>query len=167
MRCFKITDTRVFMSALFTKPTFDRMSVEEIQIVAANTYQIDGRTVPDFYTQEEKDAMPDGLAKYSLWEQLRPLCFTIIKGKKAPVSFRITLHAPETLLNQLSASEDCTIPPEQIQALVCTVRYADGICRIITGSSYKTFLTDKSLDHIWDEHFRRFLTNQALSFEEE
>lgn len=165
MRCYTIIDTRNFMSALLTKSVFDHMSVEEIRIVAANSYRIDGKNVPEFYSEEEKNALPDGLPEYSFWEQLRPLCFSIIKGKKTPVSFQITLHAPQKLLIQLCTQEDCTIPPEQIQALVCTIRYAEGICRIITGSSYTTFIADKSLDQLWDEYFTTFLNTQTISYE--
>lgn len=166
MRCFTVTDNRSFMSALFTGPVFDRMSVEDIQIVTANTFHMDGRIVPAFFTADEIDAMPDGLPEYALWEQLRPISFMLIKGKKTPVSFQMTFHAPTDLIEQLCNDASCTVSAAQVQALVFTIRYSEGTCRMITGSSYKTFLPDKSLDRLWDDYFCRFLSEHQLSFEE-
>ncbi len=166
MRCFTITDTRTFMAALFTRPVFDAMPTEDVHIVTATTFDINGRIVPAFYTAEEIAAMPDGLPEYILWEQLRPISFSLIKGKKTPVSFQITFHAPKSLIKELCNKDSCTVPFEQVQALVYTIRYGEGSCRIITGSSYKTFIPDKSLDQLWDEYFRHFLANNQLSFEE-
>ncbi len=166
MRCFTITDNRSFMAALFTGSAFDRMAVEDIQIITANTFHIDGRTVPAFFTAEEVDAMPDGLPEYTCWERLRPICFQLIKGKKTPVSFQMTFHAPSDITEQLCMDKSCTVPASQIQALVYTIRYTDGKCMLITGSSYRTFLPDKSLDQLWDSYFMRFLTEKQLSFEE-
>lgn len=167
MRCLKITDTRTFMAALFTKPLLDQFFVEEIQIVTAYTVHLNGRSVPAFYTEEELNDMPDGLPEFAFWEQLRPICFSIIKGKKTPVSFNLTLHAPAAISDTLCAREECTVQKEQVQALTCSIRYADGICRIVNGTSFKTFLPDKSLDKLWDEKLCAFLSEAGIAFEEE
>ena len=167
MLCFKITDIKRFMATLFTGPVLDSMPVEEVHIVTATTFDINGRIVPAFYTAEEIADMPDGLPEYILWEQLRPTCFSLIKGKKTPVSFQITLHAPNTLLKELCSHESCSVAYEKVGALVFTIRYAEGTCRIITGSSYQSFLPDKSLDKLWDDYFRQFLSNLEIHFEEE
>ncbi len=167
MLCFKITDIKHFMAALFTGSIFDSMPVEDVHIVTATTYDINGRIVPAFYTREEIAAMPDGLPEYILWEQLRPTGFSLIKGKKTPVSFQITFHAPGSLQKELCSHDSCTIPYDQVGSLVFTIRYTDGSCRIITGSSYHTFLPDKSLDKLWDDYFRQFLTKHQIHFEEE
>ncbi len=167
MLCFKITDMKRFMAALFAGQIFDSMPVEDAHIVTANTFDISGRIVPAFYTADEIADMPDGLPEYTLWEQLRPICFSLIKGKKTPVSFQITFHASNTLQKELCSHDSCTVPYEQVSTLVFTIRYMDSMCRIITGSSYRTFLPDKTLDKLWDDYFRQFLTMHQISFEEE
>lgn len=164
MRSFLINDNRTFTAALFTGTLFDHMKTESVQIVTAYTLRLDGRCVPSFFTAEELADMPGGLPEFAVWKQLRELCFTVIKGKKAPVSFQITFHADERTLLRLSQSEECTVDTGLIQALVLNIRYESGACRLTTGTALCTFVPDKSLDKLWDEEIQRFLTESRIDF---
>lgn len=162
MRSFTITNNRTFMAALFTGTLFDSFETESVQLTTAYALRIDGRTVPAFYTADELAEMPAGLPAFTPWANLRSLCFSAIKGKKTPLFFQITFHADQETLSRLTASEECTVDSSFIQALVLTVRYESGVCRLTTGTAYTTFLPDKSLDKLWDEEMQRFLLEHEI-----
>lgn len=157
MRSFTITNNRTFMAALFTGTLFDALQTESVQITTACTFKIEGRTVPAFYTAEEIAELPDGLPAFTLWSNLRGLCFDAIKGKKTPLFFQITFHADAETVKRLTSLEECTVDVSFVQALALTIRYESGVCRLTTGTAYTTFLPDQSLDRLWDEDMQRFL----------
>lgn len=162
MRSFTITNNRTFMAALFTGTLFDALQTESVQITTACTLRIDGRTVPDFYTADELAEMPGGLPAFTPWANLRSLCFSAIKGKKTPHFFQITFHADDETVSRLTASEECMVERSLVQALVLTIRYESGVCRLTSGTAYTTFLPDKSLDKLWDEEMQRFLLAHGI-----
>lgn len=162
MRSFTITNNRTFMAALFTGTLFDSFQTESVQITTACTLKIDGRTVPAFYTAEELAEMHGELPAFTLWANLRNLCFSAIKGKKTPLSFQITFHAGQETADRLTALEECTVDRSFVQALVLTVRFESGVCRLTTGTAYTTFLPDKSLDPLWDAEMQRFLSEHEI-----
>lgn len=150
------------MAALFTGTLFDPLETESVQITTACTLRIDGRTVPAFYTADELAGMPTGLPAFTPWANLRSLCFSAIKGKKTPLFFQITFHADQELVNRLTSSEECTVDSSFVQALVLTVRFESGTCRLTTGTAYTTFVPDKTLDKLWDEEMQRFLLEHEV-----
>lgn len=162
MRSFTITNNRTFMAALFTGTLFDPFETESVQITAACTLHIDGRTVPAFYTEDELAGMPAGLPAFTPWANLRSLCFSAIKGKKTPLSFQIAFHADADIVNRLTLLEECTVDRSFVQALVLNVRYESGVCRLTTGTAYTTFLPDKTPDKLWDEEMQRFLMEHGV-----
>ena len=162
MRSFTITNNRTFMASLFTGTLFDTLETESVQITTACTLRIDGRTVPAFYSKDELADLPEGLPAFTPWTNLRNLCFCAIKGKKTPLFFQITFHAGADIVKRLTSLEECTIDNSFVQALVLTVRYESGVCRLTTGTAYTTFLPDKTLDKLWDEEMQRFLLEHEI-----
>lgn len=164
MRSFLIRDNRTFMASLFTGTLFDHMETESVQIVTAYTLRIDGRSVPAFYTAEEIADMPEGLPGFTKWDRLRGLCFSAIKGKKAPVFFQIIFHADPGTLTRLTSSDECSVDASFIQALALTIRYESGVCRLTTGTALSTFLPDQSPDRLWDSEMQSFLSENRIDF---
>ena len=71
------------MSALLVQDVFDRFAVSEVNLMAACRYEIDGQRNAMFYTEEEKQALPE--AEYMLWGELKPYVYQIIKGSKTQI----------------------------------------------------------------------------------
>ena len=46
---------------------------------------------------------------------------------------------------------------EDVQGLYLNIRYDGKHLSCITGTSFKTFTLDKSLEHAWDEMVQKFL----------
>ena len=99
MVALKVEDVRSFTSKLFVKEDFDRFLVKEINIITYNSFTIDGHVRQGYYTQEELEE--NRIEDFSSWKMLRPLCFSLIKGKKLPGSFHIVLSLPQGMWKSL------------------------------------------------------------------
>ncbi len=162
MIALQINNTKNFMNSLLISDQFDSFLTEEATITTFNTFHIDGHIVKDFFDSEETDNLP----LFSSWSDIKPFCFQIIKGKKTPVSFHVVLHATPSLIEQLAATEACTITANLIRSLALNIRYDNGKVSCITASALTTFIPDKSIDKIWDNYICQFFTNSGLDFEE-
>lgn len=166
MIALQIKNTKNIMNTLLLSEQFDSFLVEEASITTFNTFHIDGHMVKDFFSSEEISNMEQGLPKFSLWKDIRPTCFQLIKGKKTPVSFRVILHASPALTASIAAQSDCDVSAELIRSLVLNIRYDNGHVTCVTGTSFTTFIMDKSADVVWDSYIRQLFTRMQIDFEE-
>lgn len=168
MIAFEIKGTKNIMNSLLRSEQFDSFLVEEAVITTFNTFHIDGHLVKDFYTTEELAELEDSQKStiFSCWNDIRPICFQLIKGKKTPVSFKVVLYAAPQLIEEIAANPECEVAANLIRSLVLSIRYDNGKVTCITGSAFTTFVMDKSVDKLWDAYMRQFLSERNLDFEE-
>lgn len=166
MIALQIKNTKSIMNTLLVSEQFDSFQVEEASITTFNTFHIDGHIVKNFFSSEEIDNMEQGLAEFSLWKDIRPICFQLIKGKKTPVSFRVILHASPALVESIAAQPECEVSADLIRSLVLNIRYDNGHVICVTGTAFTTFLMDKTTDAVWDKYIRQLFSNIQIDFEE-
>lgn len=165
MVSYKITKLKDFMSKLLTTDCFDAFLLEQAVITTYNTFTIDGRIEKAFYSTEEWEDASIRPYKFSCWSDIRPLCFSLIKGKKTPVSMKFILQLKPEKQKALLAASDTAIPEHYISSFVVTIRYSTtGMC-CTTGISYSDFLADKTAEQIWDQAFARFLFQADIAYE--
>lgn len=166
MLAIKIKDVKSFMAKLLSADTFDAFLLEEARIHTFNTFTIDGRRNREFYTKEELEDPEIFPYEYSQWKDVKGICFQLIKGKKVPTFMKLILHMkPEeayTLLEEAGASG----LGDRLKAFVVTIKFDAGGLLLTTGTSFDTFLMDKTADLIWDNGCRRFLDEKGIAFEE-
>ena len=160
MISLQIKELKNFMNALLLSEHFDFFHIAEASITTFNTFHIDGHIVKDFYSPEEEIT-----SDLSLWKDIRPICFQLIKGKRTPVSFRIILQASPELIQKLAASDACEVEANLIQSLTLNIRYEAGKATCITGTSFTTFLMDKTTDAVWDKYIRLFFEKSGIAYE--
>ena len=165
MVALKIEDIRLFTEKLFSKEDFDHFLVREISIVTFNRFEIDGHIRGDYYTKEERGRLES--QELSAWRMLRPICFSLIKGKKLPGSFSIALQLRPDDAGNLIQKSGLGIAPETIQGLCLNIRYEDGRLMVTTATSLGFFTLDKSVDREWDEAVRRFFKEKEILYIEE
>lgn len=154
MIALKIEDLKTFTAQLFMGETFDHWLVREANIVTFNSFTIDGRIRQGYYSDEELEK--NRIEELSSWKALRPFCYSLIKGKKLPESFQITM--------QLSPEENAKFirrvkpdfPAEQVAALYLNIRYENHAAACVTGTSLKVFTLDKQIEREWDDTVRRY-----------
>ncbi|MDD2972536.1 MAG: DUF5721 family protein [Lachnospiraceae bacterium] len=153
------------MSTFLVSETFDNFLLEEATITSYNTFHIDGRFVPDFFNKEEEDISFLEEYSFSKWKNMRPICFSLIKGKKTPVNFKFIFQLHPLSMKKLLENGDTNLTEKDVKAFVLNLKYENGQLTLITGTSTFTFLMDKSADSIWDDAFRKFLNSHGISYE--
>lgn len=168
MISLQIKNTKNFMNSLLVSEQFDMFQVEDATVTTFNTFNIDGHIVKDFYSQEELNEMSveTEFPVFSSWKDIRPICFSLIKGKKTPVSFKVILHAAPELIAELAAKEECEVDANLIRSLALNIRYENGKVTCVTASAFITFIMDKSVDKIWDNYVKLLFDKMQLDFEE-
>ena len=166
MIALKITNVKQFMGKLLASEAFDSFLLEEASISTYNTFLIDGHQNRDFYTSEEWEDKEIRPFDFTTWKQIRPICYSLIKGTKTPSAFKFILHLMPDYLASILKEQDTTVTPQQIKALVLTVKYDGTTLTLITGTAFHTFIMDKSVDVLWDNAVKVFLDKREISYEE-
>ncbi len=166
MVALSVKSTKNIMGALLMTEAFDDFEVCEVTITTFNTFSIDGHIEKNFYTSEEINDMQEGLPIFSSWKDIRPICFSLIKGKKTPVSFKFILQANSRLIDELCSNAEVTVQRDLIKGLVLNIKYEEGRVNLVSACSYKTFTMDKSLDEAWDKYLPQLLNKLKLDYEE-
>ena len=61
---------------------------------------------------------------------------------------------------------DSTLQSFDVENLSFLVRYKDGELTLTTGSAFKIFTMDKSMNAAWDSWVEKYLDSCGISFEE-
>lgn len=165
MTGLKIEDLKGFTSALFVGETFDRWLLREASITTFNVFSIDGRIRQGYFTQEEAEEKK--IKKLSCWKMVRPICFSLIRGKRLPESFRITLQLGDPEVERFLQSVQPDFQAEQVGGLYLNIRYEEHVLRCVTGVSLNVFTLDKRIEQGWDEEVKRFLREKQIAYVEE
>lgn len=159
MNLIEISDNKKFMKALLIDNLFDSFFLEEAKITTYNTFLIDGHIQEKFYQSLDETEVPEQPDAFSLWGKIKPFCFDIIKGKRLPLQFKIVLHAPHAITTELLNHPDCTLDAGILKALVLTVNYNGTNTTCVTATAMHTFVTDKSIEALWDKRINDFITS--------
>lgn len=166
MVALEISNIKLFMNKLLNSETFDSFYLEEALITTFNEFSIDGRIQTDFYTKEELEENPALLKEFSLWKELRPHCFSLIRGNHTPLHFKLVLHVGDGFLEKLLNSPELTIDPALVKSLHLIIKYQTGKLTCITGTAFHTFVMDKSLESLWDNALKKSFTSMNIDFTE-
>ena len=165
MKAFQILDIKDFMKELLVNDAFDTFRVSEFNVTTNVSYSIDGEIHPEFNTPEELATLPENSETYISWGDIKPFCFSVIKGKRTPLNFKIVFVFAKEELAQLLADNNIAINTEDIFGLYLNCQYENNSLMCVTGTSLRLFSLDKSLDNAWDAHVAEFLDNHGFTHE--
>lgn len=166
MKAFKILDVKDFMSKLLIGETFDQFSLIEASITTFCTFSIDGQLKPDFFDTDQQTVMKENHILYSSWKEIRPHCYAVIRGKRTPLAFKIIFQLPYKRTEQIITSARLPFSMDLINGLFLNLQYKNNELFCTTGTSFRTFLPDKSLEQVWDSMIPGFLRKHEIAFEE-
>ena len=164
MTGFQMDQIRAITSKLFVGDTFDHFLVKEAEIITFNRFSIDGHLRKEFYTAEEREEM--GMKQLSTWAMITPFCFSLIKGRRLPESFRIVLKLPQEKARDFLETRELPIRPEQLEGLYLNIRYENGGVVCLTGTSLNFFTLDKTVEEQWAEEVKEFFKRESLELQE-
>ena len=117
-------------------------------------------------SDEEWDNLNNNEKSYSEWGNIKPFCFSLIKGNKVPAAMKLVMLASYELVTDIIAKNNIAVMPENVNGLFINMKYQEGHVDIITGTSLNIFTLDKQLDTAFDKYVKTFLANAGLDFEE-
>lgn len=149
------------MPHLLLKDTFDQFSFISGEITTFNRFTIDGSLHKDFFDEKPERS-------YSYWRELRDYCFSIIKGKRTPLNFRLILSlAPEHFEDFLKEHRLTSFHSEEITGLYLNFHYDGAVLQCVTGISMNTFRMDKALEKEWDSYVEGFFSKAGIEKDHE
>ena len=155
MVALKIEEQKTFTAGLFLGELFDRFLVREANITTFNSFTIDGRVRHGYYSDEELEE--NQIEEFSAWKVLKPFCFSLIKGKRLPESFRIVFMLSPDGKEKFVESRVTVMTPDSVGRLYLNVLYENSEMTVVTGTSLNIFTMDKTLEREWDESVKQFL----------
>ena len=120
-----------------------------------------GQLHKEFFDSEQKP-----LRTYCLWEDVQAQCFSIIKGKRTPLNFKIVFQLSSSNVEKLLSQSGIALKPEDIYGLYLNCQFDGKQLLCTTGTSLKIFTLDKQLDRVWDEMVRKFFRKNQVAFED-
>lgn len=158
MISLNLTSQKTFITHLLLKDTFDNFQFIEGEIVTFNKFSIDGFVQKNFY--EDTQNLPE----YSYWKHVRDFCFSIIKGRQTPLSFRFIFRLSPQNTKLLLEQNQLDFQPQNVQGLYLNMSYDSNGLKCITGTSLKLFSMDRSLEKTWDGMVQKFFEQKDIPF---
>ena len=158
MISLKFNSTKNFMKHLLLSDTFNHFQFVEGEIVTFNTFSIDGYIQKAFFDSEEN------IPEYASWEQLRDFCYSVIKGRRTPLSFKFIFRLSPGNTKKLLLQQNLDFQPEDVQGLYLNIRFDSAGLQCTTETSLKSFSMDKSLEKTWDSMVQKFFDQKNIEY---
>lgn len=166
MIALKITDVKDFMNKLLAGDIFDYFETAEVSITTFNTFSIDGRLRKDFFDTDAGEILDQNKRSCSLWKDLKPYCYSVIRGKRTPLNFKIILQLSYRQTQAALEKLNVSISPELISRLFLNLQYKNKELLCTTGVATQVFIPDKSLEQYWDSTILSYFQTRKILFEE-
>lgn len=150
MKLFAISNISRFMNALLKGDSFDDFLVQEIVIKNGPSFVIEGE-----YTKEE------GLK--TNYSKVKSLCFDMVKGKTMPKSMKFVLALSQEKTTALIQNSGAEVEPDSVSSLSINVLFNGESLSITTGTSFKTFVMDKTLEKSFDSYIEDMMSGYGAS----
>lgn len=138
MIVLKVEKIKEFMAKMLTGEMFDKFHVVNCEVTTFVTFQIDGKRHDEWFDTDEG---PEDTSSQVLWKQLRPVIFSLIRGKKTPEVFKVDF------CHYLGNGDVGSL----------RMQYEKGELFLFTGYMQKEFSLNKEAQQSWDDNCRNFL----------
>lgn len=163
MLVLKIEDTKSFMNKLLLQSTFDDFCLIEASVTTFQAVHIDGRLQKNFYSSEELENNALDHLTFNYWKMVKPFFLDLIKGKRTPLSFKLTLSLSPADIETFIMQSNITVSIDYIHSLLLNFRFDGEQLTCTTGCSLSIFTTDKSLEYEWDEYTKKYFKDHIIS----
>lgn len=160
MIALSLPEVKECMSKLLLSDTFDPFYFIEGEIVTFNTFTLDGFLKKEFFDTEEAPAR-----EYALWKDVREFCFSLIKGKRTPLSFKFVLGLSDSNIEKLLLQQELDFKPQDVRGLYINLKYDGQKLQCVTGTAMNLFTMDKSLEQAWDKMVQKFFAQKEIKYE--
>ena len=159
MIALSLTEVKECMSQLLLTENFDPFLFIEGEIMTFSTFTMDGYLKKEFFDDEAPER------EYALWKDVREYCFSLIKGKRTPLSFKFVLGLSDSNIQKLLEGKGLDYQPQDVRGLYINLRYDGTKLQCVTGTAMNIFTMDKSLEQAWDTMVQKFFTQKGIEYE--
>lgn len=164
MLALKINDVKGFMNRLLIGETFDQFPMAEASVTTFNTFSIDGLINKEFFDTDTQDILTQNKTIYSAWREIKPFCFSIIRGKRTPLQFKIVFQlSPEQFFSIFEEKESDLFSAVSSFSLI--IQYKNNTLLCTTGISQIYFFMDKRAEQFWDVSVHNFFRGLGIDCE--
>lgn len=160
MIALALTEVKECMGKLLLSETFDPFYFIEGEIVTFGTFTMDGYLKKEFFENEDTPTR-----EYALWKDMREYCFSLIKGKRTPLSFKFVLGLSDSNIEKLLLQQELDFKPEDVRGLYINLKFDGQKLQCVTGTAMNLFTMDKSLEQAWDKMVQKFFTQKEIKYE--
>ncbi len=164
MIALNIVDVKDFMSKVLVKNTFDKFYLCDGEIETFTTFTFGGKLNTGYYSAQEQEALLG--RRQPLWHELKPFAYQLIRGKKLPLSFKLVFALSGENLEWLLSHHQVKVALSDVGGLFLNIKYENKTVTCITGTSFKTFIMDKTLERLWDATTLQFMKQNEIAVEE-
>ena len=156
MVMIEIENIKKFMAGFLGGNLFDDFLMCEGKLSMNIAYEFDGKILKEFYDTEEWEEMKT--YPYVMWQEEKEKIFSLVKGKKTPLSFQFVMMLKLDLVSDILAKYNLAIREDEVAGLFINILYDRQGLKCTAGVSRKTFVLDKTLEEAWDQEVKeRFL----------
>ena len=164
MISLKVIDVKAFMNSLLVQNVFDDFYLWEADFKTFGEFSINGKLNEDYYSNDELEVL--GGRKYATWGEIKPFAFSYVKGNKLPVTIKIIMMVSKSGTENIVNNSGLKMQVEEIKGLFLNIKYDKGNLYISSGTSFKNFTLDKTIENIWDASLIQFLKDKGIAAEE-
>lgn len=165
MIALNILDRKECTKDLFIGNIFDHFLLSEASVTTYCNFTIDGSLHKNFYSEEEQDQLGLGGRNLARWEECRPFCFSIIKGKHTPLHFKFVFQLSQEDIEKFLLSSGVPFTVADVFGLFLNITFDGNMLLCTTGTSMRMFTLDKTLDNSWDIWVMTFFKENGLATE--
>ena len=155
MLALKINDVKGFMNRLLIGETFDHFPMAEVSVTTFNTFSIDGKINKEFFDTDTQNILTQKGTVYSAWKEIKPFCFSIIRGKRTPLQFKIVFQlSPEQFFSIFEEKESDLF--SAVSSFSFIIQYKNNMLLCTTGIAQTYFSMDKRAEQLWDAAVHNF-----------
>lgn len=164
MLALKINTNKTFMHKLLIGDTFDVFSLSEASITTFNQFHIDGKLHMDFFDTDTSQQLAENESIYSSWKDIKPYCYSVIRGKLPPLQFKFIMQLSPHQINSLSDNNKFSVAGQEISDLFLNIQYKNNELLCTTGVFSQIFTFDKTFETLWDNIILDFFTLHQIDF---
>ena len=165
MIALRILDIKDFMNKMLIGTDFDHFCLMEASITTFNQFSIDGKLHPEYFDTDSEKRLEEAQLIYTPWKEVKAWCYSVIRGKRTPLTFKILLQLPQKKTEAFSERLKHTQNRPEVQSLTLNIQYRNHELFLTNGISLKTFFPDKTPEHLWDSMVQDFLTEHRIPYE--
>lgn len=164
MIALNIVDVKDFMSKVLVKNTFDKFYLCDGEIETFTAFRFGGHLNTGYYSGSEQELLKERI--FPLWSEIKPFAYQVIRGKKLPMGFKFVFQLSAENMEWLVNHNKINVSLTDIGGLFLNIKYDNHHVTCITGTSFKTFVMDKTLEHLWDATVLQFMKQNSIAVEQ-